>query len=253
MVKCPICITPANFLTKKSDRFGQEYSYFMCGNCRFLFEQDLVFDRKKLAEKVGKLYGGDYFNQVDQGWQGRGDAFLRTIKKVIALTRLFKKNPSVLDYGGGNGYIAAKLADQANVSYYDKYEKPSFKGKYEILDEPKKADIMYAVELVEHLVDMREWDFLKEFSPGVFVFTTCLSDNIPTRELADWIYLNPDAGHVSLHSTKSLSLLAKKYGYLYFFFPNIFTHIFIKSKFLSRFDLVAIEYSFYNLVRRLIK
>ncbi len=252
MVKCPICITPAAFLVKKQDRFGQEYHYFVCGNCRFLFEQDLVFDRKKLNGKVSKLYGGDYFNEVDQGWQGRGDQFLKTIKKVVAFKSLFKKNPSVLDYGGGNGYIAAKLSERAHVFYYDKYEKPSIKGKYEILEAPKKADIMYAVELVEHLTDMNEWNFLEELSPDVFVFTTCLSDNIPASQLADWIYLNPDAGHVSLHSTKSLHSLAKKYGYCYLFFPNISTHIFIKSAFLSGFNISAVEYSLYNAARKLL-
>ncbi len=255
MILCPICNSVTYFLTQKRDRFGQEYNYVKCQTCQFLFEQDLVLDPVKLNQRVGKLYGGDYFSKVDEGWQQRGDGFLKIIKNILKIYRLFKRKKvvSVLDYGAGNGYLASKLSNYGNIFYYDTYEKPEFFGNYKILEKPEKSDIMYAVELVEHLTNIKEWDFLQQVSPDIFIFTTCLSDNISDKEIHKWIYLNPDAGHVALHSTKSLYLLAKKYGFLYLFFPNISCHIFIKNKFLSRFNFVLLEYFIYNLIRGIVK
>ncbi len=255
IVKCPICNSLTSFLIQEKDKFGQEYKYLNCHNCRFLFEQDLAQNPGMLNEKVSKLYGGDYFHQIDEGWQIRGDGFLKVIKKVIKIYGFLKRKKRliVLDYGGGNGYLASKLAAAAEVFYYDAYEKPTFSGHYTILEKPQKADMMYAVELVEHLTDMKSWNFLKEVAPDIFIFTTCLTDNIADKELANWVYLNPDAGHTALYSAKSLYLLGKKYGFLYCFFPSISCHFFIKNKLLSQFNFVAFEYFIYSILRKIMK
>ncbi len=247
MISCPICKSPTLFLAEKKDRFGQKYEYLRCQTCRFLFEKDLVENKVDLVKRVSQLYQKDYFENVDPGWKTRGDSFLRVIKKAAALY----KPKTVLDYGGGNGYIAAELSKQVPVWYYDKYDKPTITGNYQVLEKPAKVDLMYAVELVEHLVDINEWDFLKELSPKVFIFTTCVTDNIKENELLNWDYFNPDAGHMALYSCQSLHLLAKKYGFVYFFFPNIQTHIFLKNKFLSSINFVKVEYMAYSLFRKI--
>ena len=249
---CPVCKKETHFLVTKQDRFNEPYTYVVCQNCRFLFEKDLALDPDHLAKKVANIYQKDYFESTDTGWKMRGDGFLKIVKKIIKLYGFFtRKKASILDYGGGNGYLASKLSQHFNVSYYDKFEKPSIAGGNRILESPAKKDIMYAVELVEHITDIHEWGFLKELSPDIFVFTTCLSDNISHKEFSNWPYINPDGGHTAIYSRKSLYLLGKKYGFLYFFFPNIATHIFLKSKLLSRFNVVAIEYFLYSIFRRL--
>lgn len=255
MIACPICNFSTNALVVKNDRFGGQYQYRRCGNCRFLFDQDLAEDRNALALKIKNVYGGDYFEKFDSGWKMRGDGFLVFLNRFLAFYQglFFKKNISLLDYGAGNGYIASKVRSGVKVFYYDKYEKPSYSGNYDVLQEPKPADVIYAVELVEHLTDIGEWDFLMRLHPNFFIFTTCLSNNISDKDLASWIYLNPDAGHTALYSTKSLQLLAKKYGFVYIFFPNISCHIFWKNNLFSKFNFVSIEYFFYNLVRKLIR
>lgn len=252
---CPICNSLADFLISKSNRLGNQYDYLMCKNCRFLFEKDLAGNSGHLAQKVNNIYQKDYFETTDIGWKMRGDGFLRVIKRIIKIYSFFKggKKVSVLDYGGGNGYLASKLSQSFNVSYYDKFEKPTVTGAYTIVQKPVKADIMYAVELVEHITDIKEWDFLKKSEPDVFVFTTCLSDNIERKELADWPYINADGGHTAIYSCKSLYLLGKKYGFMYFFFPNITCHIFLRNKFLSNINIVTAEYFFYNIIRKLIR
>jgi hypothetical protein len=253
MITCPICGYNAKFLSSKTNRFGDKYEYFICTRCRFLFEQDLSLNSTRLENKVSKIYQDDYFQRIDSGWEMRGDAFIKIVKKVIRIFSFFKirKNPSVLDYGGGNGYIASKLAENFSVFYYDKYEKPSIRGNYRILDGLVKADIIYAVELVEHITDIKEWDFLKKLSPSVFIFTTGLSDNIKDKEIINWSYLDSDAGHMALYSTESLYLLGKKYGFIYIFFPNISCHIFLKNKFLSNYNFVKLEYFIYSFFRKI--
>ena len=251
-MNCPICGNKTSFLIGKKDRFNQSYDYVMCQNCRFLFDKELVADHEHLAKKVSVIYQKDYFETTDTGWKMRGDGFLKIIKVIASLYIFltFKKKATILDYGGGNGYLASKLSQNFRVAYYDKFEKPSIEGKYLVVEKPIKADVVYAVELVEHITDIAEWDFLGNLQPDVFVFTTCLSDNISEKELPGWPYINPDGGHTAIYSRKSLYLLGRKYGYIYFFFPNITTHVFLKNKLLSRIDCVNIEYAIYNLLRK---
>jgi hypothetical protein len=249
---CPICKSQTDFLVAKQDRFSQQYAYVVCRSCRFLFEKDLAQDAEGLAKKVASIYQKDYFESTDTGWKMRGDGFLKIIKAAALLHRFvtLKKNPTILDYGGGNGYLASKLGQDFTVFYYDAFEKPSIPGEYRIVEKPVKADIMYAVELVEHLTDITQWDFLQTLKPDMFVFTTCLSDNITEKNLLSWSYLNPDSGHTAIYSHQSLYLLGKKYGFLYLFFPNIATHVFLKNKLLSKIHFVAVEYFLYSLVRK---
>ncbi len=253
MILCPICNCKAYFLTQKKDRFGQKYHYVRCQSCRFLFENDLVCNQGLLVKKVTKVYQKDYFESIDIGWKNRADNFLNFFRLFLGLYKFFsfKKKLSILDYGGGNGYIASKLGDFGNVLYYDKYDKPIIGGEYETLESPKKASVIYAVELVEHLTDINEWDFLVELSPNIFVFTTCLTNNIKEKDLVQWAYFNPDAGHVAIYHSQSLYLLGKKYGFVYLFLPNISTHIFFKNRFLSQFNFVKVEYVIYKLFRKI--
>ncbi len=253
MINCPICNAPTSFLTDKKDRFGQAYEYLLCTSCRFLFEKGLVEGKESLAKKVANVYQKDYFDQIDTGWKLRADAFLSFLKPFLNVYGLLraKKPVKVLDYGGGNGYIAAELSKQAKVFYYDKYDKPTIFGDYTILEKPQKADVVCAVELVEHLIDIQEWDFLRQLSPGLFIFTTGLSDNVVSKDLVAWEYFNPDAGHTALYSSQALHLLAKKYGFAYVFFPNIASHIFFKSAFLSNINFVWAEYVIYTFFRRI--
>ena len=251
-ISCPVCGKATHFITEKKDRFNADYRYVACKNCHFLFEEDLVLHPENLAKKVSGVYQKDYFDTIDTGWKMRGDGFLKIIKKIIKIYQFLKieKRVTILDYGGGNGYLASKLAPHGNVFYYDKYEKPSIMGEYTVLENPIKAEILYAVELVEHITDISEWNFLKELSPDMFVFTTCLSDNIKKEEMASWEYLHTDGGHTAIYSCQSLYLLGEKYGFMYFFFPNIACHIFIKNQFLSRINFVKIEYFMYNILRK---
>ena len=255
MIICPICNSNTQFFTDKKDRFKQRYEYFRCDRCKFLFDKELIINKDNLQKKVNNVYQEDYFQKIDKGWQVRGDKISRKINNFLKIYRLIKplkRNISILDYGGGNGYITSKISKNFNVFYYDKYAKPVYNpGKYKILDKAIKAEIVYAVELVEHITNFEEWNVLSQLVSNVLIFTTELSDGIKDKELVKWWYLNPDAGHTSVYSLGSLGLLAKKYGFAYFFFPSKSFHIFLRSRFLSRFNFVKLEYPIYNFFRKI--
>lgn len=254
MINCPICNSEARFFVKKKDRFNQEYEYFRCDRCKFLFDKELIINKDNLQKKVNNIYQEDYFQKIDKGWQMRGDKISKIINnflKIYRTVKIFKKNISVLDYGGGRGYITSKINNNFNVFYYDRYVKPDYSGNYKVLDKPQKVDIVCVIEVVEHITDLEEWSFINQLSSDVLIFTTEPSDGINDKELVGWWYIKPDAGHTSIYSLFSLYLLAKKYGFVYLFFPSKFFHIFIRNHFLSQFNFVKLEYFFYNFFRRI--
>ncbi len=253
MINCPICDSPSYFFALKKDRFGQEYKYIKCGQCRFLFDEDLVLDKGKLQAKTSKVYQEDYFKIIDSGWKMRGDKISKIINKFLKIYKFIKyrKKLKVLDYGGGNGYITSKIAPFFDVLYYDKYEKPTYFSNYTVLEKPAEAHIVCAIELIEHITDFNEWDNLAKLSFNALLFTTELSDEISDKELTNWWYLNPDAGHTSIYSFMALYLLAKKHGFVYFFFPSKSFHIFLRNSFLSKINFVELEYPIYNIFRKI--
>lgn len=254
MVTCPICKSAANFFISKSDRFGQQYEYFRCKKCRFLFDRDLAIDTKKLQNKVNNIYQKDYAKDIDIGWKTRGDSVSRKINKFLKIYRFLKikKDISVLDYGGGAGYITSKISKDFNVFYYDKYTKPVYNpDNYKVLEKPQKNDVILAVEVVEHITDINEWSSICQLASDVLIFTTELSDGIKDNELIDWWYLRPDGGHVCIYSLSSLGFLAKEHGFVYFFFPSKSFHIFFRNSFLKHFDFVKLEYPLYKFFRKI--
>ncbi|MBM3206518.1 MAG: class I SAM-dependent methyltransferase [Candidatus Staskawiczbacteria bacterium] len=250
-INCPICNRESSFFVKKKDRFNQSYNYFKCMSCRFLFDEDIVKNKKVLEEKTSKVYDKEYFKNIDSGWKQRGDKMLSVINIFIKILSILKsnKNIEVLDYGAGNGYVTSKIKS-ANVFYYDKYEQPIYNGHYKALDRPEKVDIVCAVELVEHLSDINELTEISKLSGKALILTTEVSNGISDNELLDWVYVNPDAGHTCIYSFESLFLFAKKNNLFYFFFPYKFSHIFIKSKLLSRLNFVSVEYFVYKLIKK---
>lgn len=250
---CLICNAPAYFFISKKDRFGQEYRYIKCSRCRFLFDQDLVLNKNALEVKTAKVYDQEYFTRIDSGWKLRGDKMAGVINaflKIFGWVR-GKKNMTVLDYGAGNGYVTSLLKSPGQIFYYDKYEKPTYRGDFLVSEKPKEANLVCAVELVEHLADLHEWEHISKLSLNALIFTTEVSNGISDDQLQHWVYVNPDAGHTSVYSFEALAILAKKYGFFYVFFPYKFSHIFIKNKFLSRYAVVALEYRVYRILRKL--
>lgn len=253
MINCPVCQSAAVFFTAKNDKSSKQCEYFKCQKCCFLFDKDLIEDKSGLQEKMGKIYQKDYAKNIDIGWKLRGDAVSKKINMILKIYKLFKfkKNIAVLDYGGGTGYITSKISNDFNVFYYDKYERPVHKGSYKILENPARANVVCAIEVVEHVTDIKEWNFISELCSDVLIFTTETTDGISNKDLINWEYLRSDVGHTCAYSLKSLHLLAKKHGFFYFFFPSKSFHIFLRNPFLKNLNFIKLEYPIYNFLRKI--
>jgi 2-polyprenyl-3-methyl-5-hydroxy-6-metoxy-1,4-benzoquinol methylase len=80
-----------------------------------------------------------------------------------------------------------------------------------------KFNLITAFEVFEHVPDVDR--LMQDLSnlihaEGLILFSTLLSDDqIQTNQRLSWWYASPRNGHISLFSRKSLTLLAKRYGF----------------------------------------
>lgn len=115
----------------------------------------------------------------------------------------------VLDYGGGNGRLAALLrARGVAASSWDVMVDP---GR----PETAAYDVVTAFEVFEHTPTPVATcaDALGCLRPdGALLFTTLTADKLPPRAAHFW-YIAPRNGHVTIHTRASLSRLFARFGW----------------------------------------
>ena len=130
---------------------------------------------------------------------------------------------SLLDFGCGHGWLVEDAAFFGIESYgYDLYN-PKFKPL-----PPKQVDIVSMVEVIEHMTAPffelgMVWDCLKK-GGHVYIETSFTDigksligkyDHLGTevKELRDFFYISPQAGHSTIFSHKSLDMLMISKGF----------------------------------------
>ena len=191
--------------------------YHRCAGCGFLFTA--AFDRLAPDDFARHVYNDDYV-RVDPDFTGtRPRANAQWLASLFPAAR----GRALLDYGGGNGMLAALLRDGGwprSVSY-DPFH-PDGGGR-----PAGRFDIVTAFEVLEHatspeavLRDMR-W-FLED--GGILVFSTLLQPADIERQGLGWWYVAPRNGHVSLFSRAALDALMRRLGLQWGSFSDA-THI----------------------------
>lgn len=182
--------------------------YYLCEECGFCFAPEL--HQWSITDFESKIYNDNYI-LVDPEYLDR-----RPRINAGNLNRMFgtsQAKPRHLDYGGGNGLLSALLRDEGWRSQsYD-----PFIDRDASIRDLGKFDLISAFEVFEHVPDSRQ--LVKDLAflldnDGLVVFSTLLSDGkLAQQQRLTWWYASPRNGHISLHSKRSLQLLAATEGF----------------------------------------
>jgi hypothetical protein len=198
---------------------GQAVYYQKCISCDFIFTANFDdWDQSKFSDII---YNDDYI-KVDGAYR---EVRPTETANRFAMTFPFAKKWRILDYGSGSGVFEAVLRENGyqSVVSYDPFSNP--------VRPREKFDIVTCIEVVEHSSDPAGLldDIASFVAPaGVILFTTALQPVDIDIIRAGWWYIAPRNGHVSIYSYRSIELLAKRMGLLFFQDRGAF-HAFAKS------------------------
>jgi SAM-dependent methyltransferase len=180
--------------------------YNKCPNCGFLFSSS--FDQWTHDDFSEFVYN-EFYPRIDASAQEERPT--SNANHIHALFETYKNSISILDYGSGNGNLETKLRERgfSDTSSFDPFYKSNPIGD-------RKFDLILCYEVLEHTTTPTktvESIVEKLNKDGVVIFSTeTQPDDIDERGLF-WWYVSPRAGHISIHSRQSLTLLWANFGY----------------------------------------
>lgn len=179
---------------------GVPIYYHKCTSCGFIFTTQ--FDSLSHDELKDLIYNADYV-KVDPEW-----ADARPAKEARLLENSFgefKQEISVLDYGGGQGQLARNLAAAGfhDTASYDPFHEDQ-------ASRPQRTfNLVVCFEVVEHSPDPAKafTDMFSFLDPerGLVLFSTLVAPPEIGQLKANWWYIGPRNGHVSIHTQESLA------------------------------------------------
>jgi SAM-dependent methyltransferase len=214
--KLPACIIcKGGTVQRFSKPFDQSYvQYCHCSSCGHLTATEL--DAKP------NYASGRYFTEIDTGWEQRNSRMLELIQIISRIPGVaISKRSTILDFGCGSGRLVQDLNragfdargfephPETTISlprvFIDLREIPEIAGRIELIT---------CIEVLEHLREPDETlqaisDLLRP--SGYLLVSTDLYNDRTHGE--HWYYLNPAAGHVSIFSGKSLTMLLRRHGF----------------------------------------
>jgi hypothetical protein len=222
--KCICSFTDFYEYEKYSTSLKCDVKYFQCKKC------DLITVPESKKYDLSLIYNDSYFKEIDYGWMDRSKLLLRYIKCLNMFLPL--KKMKLCDFGAGNGYLSKLLLDSGfNVVAYEPYlPKETYLDNSYYCTRPSKVNALLMIEVFEHFTDAFHEikSILNDFKyPELIIFTTILTDNADNT-IENWDYLNPDSGHYTLWSNKSLELIAETNGYRYLSIDT-FLHVFCRK------------------------
>lgn len=216
---CKICGAPAplmgvvdlnrNCLEREGVRLplaGVPVYYRRCPRCAFIFTE--AFDGWSRSDFLAHIYNDEYIT-VDPGYcEARPRANVDLIIKIFGARR---GEIACLDYGGGNGALAAALraAGFARAENFDE-----FNVAFDRMPEGR-FNLVSCFEVFEHVTEPRRVAaqlarIIGE--DGLMLFSTLIQPPDIDAQGIGWWYLGPRNGHISLHSRQSLRTLLNQVG-----------------------------------------
>ena len=245
---CIVCNdTKFHEFKKYSLKFKKNILYKQCMSC------GLIIAPQTKNYDLSKIYNAQYFINMDTGWEKRSNQALKFINMLDVIFKL--KKMRICDYGAGNGYLTKTLIEAGyNILAYEPYlNNGTYLDKRYYRTKPFATDVIIMIEVFEHFTDAKNQikEILFSFNyPKIIIFTTLLTDN--NKNIADWWYLNPDAGHYTIWSKKSLKRMGSSEGYRLISFFSF--HIFIKKHYKKEYALIKLPSIlitvFYNFLKK---
>jgi 2-polyprenyl-3-methyl-5-hydroxy-6-metoxy-1,4-benzoquinol methylase len=235
--KCVCNSTVIKEYNKYSQALGHSVEYVQCESC------GMITAPGSKNYNLEKIYDKDYFNNIDYGWQGRARILAIYMQYINMWVHIQKMQ--ICDFGAGNGYLSKELMKKGfNILAYEPFvQEETYLDKSYYCNKPFGADVLLMVEVFEHLTNAFEeiHKILSDFNnPKLIIFTTNLTDNAP-ESVKEWFYLNPDAGHFTIWSKKSLTLLGEKNGYRFISMDDTFLHILCKDSEIKTIKYLSIS------------
>ena len=183
---------------------GVAVYYHRCNQCGLVFTNS--FDHWSKGDYLKHIYNDDYVT-VDPEYLGE-----RASNNAVVVLDFIKNGRGLkcLDYGGGNGRLAAVLRERGvdGISWdpMDRDEDAPASGKF---------DFISAFEVLEHTPEpvataKQALEMLN--GRGVMMFSTLTIDHLAPRSMDDW-YIAPRNGHITLYTKQSLKTLFAGLGY----------------------------------------
>lgn len=241
-MECICRSTKFNEISKYSRLLGEKVDYRECKLC------GLIVAPNSINYDLSKIYNETYFSNMDSGWKGRAELVLKFVNSLNHGLNL--KKMKICDFGAGNGYFTKSLIDSGyNVCAYEPFLGNNlYLDKMYYINEPFEADVLIMVEVFEHFTNpLKEIEeiLIKFNYPKILIFTTQLRENAK-ENIDDWWYLNPDAGHFTLWSKKSLVRLGELEGYNLVSFSD-FMHILCKKQSKKEYEILKLQSVVYKL------
>jgi FkbM family methyltransferase len=186
---CPVCqiSAPVNVVKK-----GQQY--YVCPTC------DCVF-----TPHIDK----DILQTENNGYTARHNHNQDAIRLLRMMTALGRRPDQVMDFGCGKGETT-KFIQSRGINAIGIDQNTTLQLK-DVADDSMDGIMM--VEVIEHLFDPHTIfsQFNRILKPGGVIYVE--SSFADKKELATWSYLDPAIGHCTVHSLRSMDLVARKNGF----------------------------------------
>jgi len=199
---CKICQSESPKFASARILEKYDVDYFQCANCGFVQTEDPFWLEEAYSEPiansdVGLVYRNTYLSNVTEN----------------LIYNLFNHNAKFVDYGAGYGLFVRTMRDKGfNFYWHDKYCENIFaKGFLAEKPENKVYEVVTAFEVFEHLVNpLTEIESILDFSRNILFSTELLPDTNP-KPNEWWYYALLEGQHISLYTTKALSIIAEKF------------------------------------------
>jgi SAM-dependent methyltransferase len=180
---------------------GIPVPYRRCTACGLVYTE--AFDDWSHADFERHIYNAGY-SEVAADYEE-----VRPTNMAAFITRLFaeaRHGLDILDYGGGNGVLAARLktAGFPRVETYDPFH-PAHRTRPD-----RRFDLVTCFETLEHMPDPTRGaaDIAALLKPdGLLLLSTLVQPADFEAQGMAWWYIGPRNGHVTLHSRASLTAL----------------------------------------------